>query len=162
MFHFKSTAHCVCALKISGWEKNNWKLQWPMLSVSQQHMLSGQIPGDRAASTPSDFSLFQALLPNVPWKTLIHLLYVGGKCIFFSYCQELKCIMVRSITSGIRKLTVKLQAPHLVVVLGWLGEVAQLVSCTQAPRWIGEWEPKSRLPCIYPTVQASFAADPSG
>lgn len=37
-----------------------------MLSVSQQHMLSGQIPGDGAASTPSDFSLFQAPLLDVP------------------------------------------------------------------------------------------------
>lgn len=143
----------MCALKISGWEKNNWKMQWPKLSVSQQHVLSGQIPGDGAASIPSDFILFHAPRSDVPWQTLIQLLFVGEKVyIFFYILPRIEMYYGQKHNLWSQKAYCQTQDPHLVVVLGWLGEVAQLMPCAQAPRWVGEREPKSRLTCIYLTA----------
>lgn len=51
----------------------------------------------------------------------------------FTYCQEMKCVMGRSVGSGVRQLRIKSQPHHLVVIVGLLGMVLQVVHCIHFP-----------------------------
>lgn len=119
---------------------------------------------DRSLETeqraPHLISPLPCSLARCAWKTLIHLPFVGGKSVYYFYILpriEIYYGQKHSLWSQEAYCqTPSSPPPPSGVVLGWLGEVVQLVPCAQAPRWVGEQGPKSRLPCICLTVQANF------